>query len=352
MKTRDKTLDYLRALAIFQVIFVHVLYWDAVISHEKINILKSWFLFEMPLFFFIIGACNSFKDVNNYFDFIRRRLLRILVPYWMFALICIMISIKCYDQIGIIEIVNITLSWLIPMDKQITLVPYIVNPLWFVSVYLCIVILIPILKYMKNSNRDKEFVFLILLLFIGISFFDMAWMQKVIFYSLWVYIGLFYNEIKTAVLRNDIRKKAWKLTGVGVFVICILSFVGYTLDMQYNKFPPNIMFFLYSYVVMSVILLGIPTLNKFFESIEKIKVFQRLVNILSTRSLTICLYQGFAFCFTIPLSNEVFQSSGAGSLILKLLFHLVVSVIGCILLAIVFGKIEDINVLKRNQKGI
>ncbi len=47
--SRDKTIDRLRALAMFQVIVVHVLYWGNFFTNGYINLLKSFLLFEMPL---------------------------------------------------------------------------------------------------------------------------------------------------------------------------------------------------------------------------------------------------------------------------------------------------------------
>ena len=52
MKKRDETIDLLRGTAMLWVILVHVLYWGDFFSSPFINLLKSFCLFEMPLFFF------------------------------------------------------------------------------------------------------------------------------------------------------------------------------------------------------------------------------------------------------------------------------------------------------------
>ncbi|MDO5138386.1 MAG: acyltransferase family protein, partial [Oscillospiraceae bacterium] len=70
------------------VIVVHTLYWGNFSSDSSFNLIKSFFLFEMPLFFFVTGASNSFSRSTGYYRFVFRRYKRILIPYWVFALIC------------------------------------------------------------------------------------------------------------------------------------------------------------------------------------------------------------------------------------------------------------------------
>lgn len=48
---RDKTIDRLRDFAMLWVIVVHVLYWGDFFISGYVNLLKSFCLFEMPLFF-------------------------------------------------------------------------------------------------------------------------------------------------------------------------------------------------------------------------------------------------------------------------------------------------------------
>jgi len=50
---RDKTIDRLRGFAMIWVIVVHVLYWGYFFNNGYVNLLKSFCLFEMPLFFLL-----------------------------------------------------------------------------------------------------------------------------------------------------------------------------------------------------------------------------------------------------------------------------------------------------------
>ena len=60
-KQRDKTLDYLRGLAIIQVVLVHILYWLGIFSAGFLAIAKSFLLFEMPIFFFVTVRKFKYK---------------------------------------------------------------------------------------------------------------------------------------------------------------------------------------------------------------------------------------------------------------------------------------------------
>ena len=253
MSKRDKTIDRLRGFAMFWVIVVHVLYWGNFFDNECINLLKSFFLFEMPLFFFITGASNNFTKINGYFYFVYKRYKRVLIPYWVFAVICAGLSIAKYSISGGKDVftgIKILLSWLIPINRQITSVSYLTWALWFIPVYMCVILIIPLLKQMKQSKNCVEFVSLLLAVFVGTCVLKMGWAQNVAFYSFWTYIGLFYSDIMIASKQNCFRKCFVLIATIGAIMIIVFRFMGQSIDMQHNKFPPNITFLIYSLVIM------------------------------------------------------------------------------------------------------
>ena len=258
---RDTTIDRLRGFAMFWVIVVHVLYWGNFFTNKYINLMKSFCLFEMPLFFFITGASNSFCKINGYFRFVGRRFQRILIPYWIFAVVCALLSIGKFSIKGDIDFftgVEIFLSWMIPIDRQITTVSYLTWALWFIPVYLCVVTILPVLKKMKDSARKIEFAFLLLGIFVLTCFLRMGWVQNVAFYSFWTYVGLFYCDIKMVIEQKNTRRYFLYSAAAGIAAICILFSAGQSLNMQSNKFPPNVMFLAFSITMMSLILFLMP----------------------------------------------------------------------------------------------
>ena len=344
---RDKTIDRLRGFAMLWVILVHVLYWGNFFINGYANLLKSFCLFEMPLFFFITGASNSFSKISGYFAFVSKRFQRILIPYWVFALICALLSIGKFSIEGNIDFftgIKVLLSWMVPVDRQITSVSYLTWALWFVPVYLCVVLILPVLKQMKDSSRKIEFAFLLLGVFVLTCLLKMGWFQNVAFYSFWTYIGLFYRNIKVAAEQKHTRRYFLYSAAAGIVAICILYLAGQPLNMQSNKFPPNVIFLVFSTIMMALILFAVPYLNRFIGWLESGKVSGKIFNLFSTRSMTIFLYQVFAFNLTIRLTNMLVHGDSVITAIAKSIFCLATTIPVCVGLAAVFGKIEKLEI--------
>lgn len=346
--TRDKTIDRLRGFAMLWVIVVHVLYWGNFFTNGYVNLLKSFCLFEMPLFFFVTGASNSFSKISGYFDFVSKRFQRILIPYWVFAIICAILSVGKYSMEGNMDFftgIMVLLSWLVPIDRQMTSVSYLTWALWFVPVYLCVVLIIPMLKRVRNSARKIEFAFLLLGIFVLTCLLKMGWLQNVAFYSFWTYVGLFYSDIKLVAEQKNFRRYFLYLAGAGAATICLIYFAGGALNMQSNKFPPNIIFLVYSIMMMALISFSAPCLGRFIEWLEAGKLSGKIFNLFSTRSMTIFLYQVFAFNLTIRLTNMLIHGDGIIVSIAKSVFCLVTTIPACAGLAVIFGKIENLKIM-------
>lgn len=343
MSIRDRRIDQLRSFAMLWVIFVHVLYWSTFITSEYANTIKSFCLFEMPLSFFVTGAANSFGRNTGYCNFVLRRFKRILIPYWVFAIICAVISIAKYSfEEGAFrsDAIRIFISWLIPNDAQITSVPYLKWALWFIPVYLCIVLILPLLKKYKQSKERVVFGILLGALFVVTDIFNLGWIQNVSFYCLWVYIGLFYTEIKENIRSKNFCGYLLCVFIISVVLIGILYFSSQSLDMQKNKFPPNIRFLIFSVMMISLIILLLPCFFRAFDYIEKCPVAAKIFDLYSTHSLTIFLYQVFAFSFTIPLTDMIIPMEGGGFAVLKVLLCLFMTIPACACFAVIFSRFE------------
>ncbi len=351
MEKRDKTIDHLRGFAMLWVIVVHVLYWGNFFNNGSINLLKSFCLFEMPLFFFVTGASNSFGRTDGYFKFVLKRYKRILIPYWVFAFICAGVSIIYFgfsSGIDFISAIKILISWLIPIDRQITSISYLTWALWFIPVYLCVVLIIPLLKQVNKSTKAILFAIALLVLFLVTCLFNLGWIQNVVFYSFWTYMGLFYSDIIQRLKQHSFRKSLCFVALIGVVVMAILYVLGEPIDMQQNKFPPNIMFGIFSLIMMSLVLLSIPSIDKLYYHIERHKLTNRVANLFSTHSMTIFLYQAFAFNLTIRFANILIPSSSIAMSVVKLILCLITTVILCAVFALIFGRVERIGVKQNN----
>ena len=337
------------------VIFVHVLYWGEFFQNSTVNLVKSFFLFEMPLFFFVTGASNSLGKNDGYFPIVFRRYKRFLIPYWFFAVICAILTIArtgVCDGIEPASALKILFSWLLPLNRQITTIPYLTFALWFVPVYLCVIVTVPILRRIKESKIGTLFLFLFVLVYILTCFSALGKLQKVVFYALWTYIGLFYRDITAGLHRPHFKKYAGLISAAGVVIMVTLYFAGYSLDMQYNKFPPNAMFAAFSMAIMPLIIMSIPHINKICDRIKVCKFTKAIFDLYAYRSMTIFLYQVFAFNITIELAYILIPGTGILISLVKSLLCLITTVPLCAGLAMIFGKIEEIGVVRKTKDDV
>ncbi len=346
VKCRDESLDHLRGFAMTWVIFVHVIFWGNFFSNKYADIFKSFFLFEMPLFFFITGASNSMSKKYPYGQFVAKRFERCLIPYWVFAFICAIASAIYYivkNRWSSIYILKIFISWGLPINCQISSVPYLTWALWFIPVYLCIVLMIPLFLKIKE-NKFSWVVFGGLIAgFFALAIFKIGWIQNVSFYSIWTYLGLYYQDIKA--VRKGKKKTAYGI-GLGVLMISV-SFLflkyklGYSLNMQTNKFPPNIVFFFFSFAMMSFLYLIYPWLKKTLKKLAKLKYIGKIFKVYCTKSMSIFLYQAFAFNITIPVTKCINVGNTFLSVTCKIVFCFIATFLLCGILGMIFGKIEN-----------
>lgn len=344
---RNPTIDTLRGLAMLWVIMVHTLYWGNFCSNSYFNLIKSFFLFEMPVFFFVTGAGNSFSQNTGYFSYVIKRFKRILIPYWVFALICASWTIfRIIRREGIIEAKTagkIILSWIIPADRQMTSIQYLTWAVWFIPVYLCIVLLIPMFKRIRQSSAALAFLFVLVFLFCLTSIFELGWIQNVFFYSIWTYVGLFFSDIILLVKKQRFIYLLMIIALAGIGALIILHAMGYSVDMQYNKFPPTLIFLVFSTVAISLIILALPYFDSLSALICKVSSFKKIFDLFSIRSLTVFLYQVFAFMVSIRFVYDLLPGDTVFFGIVKSAICFIFTVPICALFAMVLGKFEDIT---------
>lgn len=349
---RDKNIDYLRTFAMMLVIIIHVLYFGEFFDNEYVNIIKSFFLFEMPLFFFITGASNELSKSKNYFEFVCKRFKRILIPYWIFAFVFSILSIIKFSvesKISLIKGICIFLSWILPLDMQKTSISYITNTIWFIPVYLSIILIVPLLKKIKKSSKKFEFIFVLLIIFFITALFKMGWIQNFTFYTFWTYIGLFYYDIKDLLKQKKLNIYLIISIILGFITMILLFFNGQSLDMQINKFPPNIMFFVFSIITMSLIILSIKYLSKFMGFLNSIGIFNKVFKSFSTHGITLFLYQGIAFNISNRLTNIIIPYESFISPFLKFIVCLIIIIPVCFLITSFIGRFETISYNKNNK---
>ncbi len=349
MKNRDVYLDDIRGCAMIWVMFVHSLYWTGLFSSFPISVIKSITLIEMLVFFFVIGAGTQMTTYKSYGTYVGKRLQRILIPYWIYAVSCVLFLLVyrmgiMHEQYGMMEIIRCLFSWLIPIDRQQLGISCLTWALWFVPVYCMCTILIPLLLWLKRG--DIYSLFGITLLFAVFACRGMYYAQMTMFYLIWIFCGMFYPEI-----RQTYRMQKKKLMSCGLFIsvaaaICMVlihKVGGITLNMQSNKFPPNLMFLAYSVCGMSALMCLSSYIIKIVEKIKKNTFLRRIFEEYSMHSMTIFLFHPFLFMIMIYIIHNYLYMLPE---IVQLIIYFSIAVYGGSLISRMLYRIEKIEVIK------
>ncbi|MDR2971123.1 MAG: acyltransferase [Bacteroidales bacterium] len=357
---RNEKLDMFRGLAMIWVIFNHTTYWLGFYYYTHWPaIIKSWLLIGTQLFFFIAGASNGMARKKNLPEFYLIRFKRILFPYWVYALICIIITcftIHFTSSSHFFYFIKAALySWFIAFNHQWCWGTGMVSwALWFVSVYLLVMLLFPFLrkfyeKFITLKIRIIPLVLLAILVFllqfewgigekllghskmvfllpfewsIGekllghskmVSLLPFEWgigerllehSKMVSFYAFFTYLGLFFTEI------FEKRK-----TGIAIIIasICMVAtvlsiiFLNQSPNMQANKFPPNFLFLIYSLGFLTILYIFSDSIFKFITYIKKNTILNWIYTQYVKHGVTIFLFHPFVFLLLVWLQKSIFH---------------------------------------------
>ena len=316
---RDKTLDCLRGFAMLQVVFVHAMYW---LYSIKPTVARSFLLFEMLVFFFVTGAVNSMKEHRSYGEFCLKRIKGLMIPYYIYAAICMVIAAVCYRNAGEFTpalAFRMVLSWLVPLNTQMIPLWFYPWALWFVPVYLLGILLFPPIRkavrrfgWMAIAGMVLLFVAVEIVLPLAVRnvpgeggglyvhrLSDI--LQETVFYSVFMAAGALHSRLK-------LREKRDGLLALAILVLSVAglwissSVFGRTLDMQENKFPPNHVFLFYASAVMTLLYLALPVLKTLYRLLVRaVPPVDKWIALFSANSMTVFLYQPFAFWGTYLL---------------------------------------------------
>ena len=148
--TRDRYVDFLRALSIAVVVFGHwlvaIVYlrgWElsgaSALDEVPAARLLTWVLQVMPLFFFVGGFSNltswraTKRKGGDYFSFVSSRVERLMRPCAIFI----------GSWIGLAVVLNVAAPDL--TERLEPALAIIAKPLWFIAVYLIVIALAPVM---------------------------------------------------------------------------------------------------------------------------------------------------------------------------------------------------------------
>jgi fucose 4-O-acetylase-like acetyltransferase len=291
---RDQQLDIYRSLAIIYIVCViHVLYWYNIGT----GLVRSVFLFEMPVIFFIAGAAQSVnKHQHTLQTIIISRSKRVLIPYYIFlAVLFIILLLITYIHpiIGDYHIYIWSLGW-----KEIfkilctggcdSIPSY--GYTWFISCYLIICCSLPLqVKLMKKLHKYVYLIGLCLVFFI-FNFIHFSHgeleIKNILIYNIFFLIGyLFYKNINMKYI---------------IFIIIfttpyiVYGFMNNTLiPMQNHKFPADTYFLIFG-------ICAICWLSVIFKCVHIRN--NKLLNIWNERCFTIYIYQTISYLIVYAIT--------------------------------------------------
>lgn len=244
------------ALMAYVIIVIHGVFWLNLLPQPWSTVL----LFEMPPIFVITGAAYFYAEqgkaltLGGYAMYIARRFLRILAPYWAYALVAagvvLALNIK-HDPLGALQ------SWLNPGTRGAGYTTLMLSwHLWFVPPFLAVTALLPFLTRIPVPKLPLAAWALVgACVVYAAQLLDPThydW-QTIAFYALWAVFGFALVAAPGRFGRGSFTLMlALSLAAIAVIAV---FWPGASLNMQANKFPPNVMFFAFSCAWMSVLLL-------------------------------------------------------------------------------------------------
>jgi hypothetical protein len=370
MNIRDEKLDIFRGLAMLWVIFNHTTYWLNFFSNTQcLSVTKSLLLIGTQLFFFIAGASNGMSRRKNILKFYSIRFKRVLLPYWIYAIICIIIFLLSKNITASSEfsyyIKSALYNWFIALNHQWASHGMLTWALWFIPVYLSVMLLFPFLRkfYEKfTSSKIRMIPLIVFALLVFLFQYDIGMGDNILrhcrmaaFYGFFAYLGLFFTEI--------FKKKHTKIAIVLLFVcisatILSILFLHQSPNMQTNKFPPNFLFLIYTMGALTILYIFSDSFVKTITSFRKNKVFNWFYSQYIKHGITIFLFHPFVFILLEWLKNLFFlewlKKTGFATTnqIIVLTVLLFLSFTLSAIIGNIFSWVERIKIFKYERKNI
>jgi len=233
-KARHLEIDFLRALSMLAVIFIHT---NAYFLSKK-NVFLIWDFCQFAVVAFVF--CSSYVffqrerllDLKSFFAFLKKRLLRLFIPYWTFLIVMLgLITIKEPNKINFTFIL-----------KNIFVIGGIdIN--WLVLLFVLFSVLFPVVSFLK---RKKPWLFYLYVIFslassVVLLFYKPGFDYRLIMWLPWSVVALF----SWYYVKHQKQSLFLPLTiSVSLLLFSLLTLVlsstHHSLTQFDNKYPPNL----------------------------------------------------------------------------------------------------------------
>ena len=255
-RSRIEKIDMMRGFSMFVMILLHTNAYF--LSIPLVFFLWNAGQFAVPIFIFCSSylffvKTHIFKTPKDVLLYIRRRLSRLLIPYYIFAAFYILLqSIK--------EPSRITLRYL--FQNAFIIEGISIN--WLILLFIFFTFLTPFLFYMWTHNRIVFYFYTALSLFssVFLMFNHFPYNYRLIMWLPWSLIVIF----SFYVAKNEQKKSTLYLMFLFWIVVFLMMYYiqvrfGFSLRMYDNKYPPNL--YHLSFGLFSIPLLYLAAKNGF-----------------------------------------------------------------------------------------
>lgn len=246
-------IDFLKGLAIIFLITIHVLS-----NHlDKIYIFFIWnylhfvvviFVFSSG-YLFALSLKNNFLDIKNTIFWLKKRIFRLLFPYYFFLAFHYLLWIifpQFFQGYGLKKEMGFILSSIFLYGG--------VDYNWFVLLFVFFTILSPLIAI---SLRKKLVFLIIFLLSFTISLFFSFYKFSYSYFKwvmVWSWLFIFYLGIIEYLLEEKLNKKQlifMDFTLIFIWAIILYTFTKNKSHIVFteNKYPPNLIYFSYGLIV-------------------------------------------------------------------------------------------------------
>lgn len=280
IKSRDATIDSLRAISILLMIVLHINPYFPKLAFTGWT--WSWGQWVVPAFILCSLAVDTsqIQTAKDYMLYLWKRAKRLLIPYYVWLLAYLgLLAFLGHKQISFkILLTNVSFTGGIDFN-------------WLVLLFIYITLALPFLRKVVEKSESASLVILLLSMTTSSVFLSNRshWNST---YRWWMIIPWYGITLGILLFLKWWRQKSWRkiatffTTNLGIFTYWYLYFQSHkiTTHTYYHKYPPDIYFVSFSIwtVILSYVII-------FFASkrLEQTGWVLRFLTYVSTRSYTI-----------------------------------------------------------------
>lgn len=329
-RTKLLELDYMRFIACLAVMIVHISatgvteYIHGSFPHIIMTLLNRSLKFTTPIFIFLSGVTGFYGYRNKefkYFEFINKRLRRVLIPYLVWCVIYYFVYIK-------IGYYGFNIKFFIKNVIQGTMSYHLYFVIIITQLYLMGPVFYNLVK--KSNNRIRLLVISAIVTALCVEYirFDLSdriFLKYVFFYMFGIFVTLEYENFI-----------AW-LKKYSIYAVIGYAVIGlaYTLVSYYNMKIYSYVWFLFSTVsILFVYLVGLFSKERLHKIYSFIKLFGQ-------SSYYIYLMHPIILTTMIKMAADRGILSVTTRLIIYFSVVIPVTIISCLLYTMVKNKIKD-----------